>query len=180
MYRKLTATGLTAFSLFFFSLPAHAGDGRVEGFAGYYFAEETDEDISFGVRGGWDSGRGWGLMLGFETFETSGEGYGVRNGVDADISHLELSYVAYPGGSGFELFSGLGATDLDVDIPVHGHVAGDLDGATLSIHAGVGYRANLGDSLYIRPEIRARTYDAEDETIDFTASIAIGFRWEGD
>jgi hypothetical protein len=155
--------------------PVEAG-GRVEGFAGYYFAEELEEDLAYGVRAGWDSGNGWGLMWSFEMFETAGEGYGVRDGVDGDITHLELSYVAYPGDSGFELFSGLGATDLDIDIPVPGHIA-DLEGTELSIHAGIGWRWEAGDTLYLRPELRARVYEAEDETIDITASLALGFDW---
>ena len=38
--------------------------------------------------------------------------------------------------------------------------------------AGIGYRAEFGTSLYLRPEIRGRTYDAGDNTIDFTAAVA--------
>ena len=159
--------------------PAWAGDGRLEGFAGYYFAEELEEDVSFGVRGGWDFGNGWGLLAAYEMFDTTGEGYGVASNVEGEMSHLELSFVAYPGGGGFELFSGLGATDLDVDIPVPGHIA-NVDQTELSIHAGVGYRMVLGDTLYLRPEVRARVYDAVDETIDITASVALGFQWNGD
>ena len=39
-------------------------------------------------------------------------------------------------------------------------------------------RAMLGSNLYLRPEIRARVYDAGDNTIDVTASIALGFSVE--
>ena len=119
--------------------PALAGDGRIEAFAGYYVAEELEEDISYGLRGGWDSGRGWGLMLSYEQFETDGKGYGEPSGVEGELAHLELSYVAYPGGSGFELFSGIGGTIVDVDTGVPGAIV-DLDKTVFSIHAGVAYR----------------------------------------
>lgn len=177
---KSPAAVLTA--LFAALLPASAafaGDGRLEAFAGYYVAEETDDEISFGARGGWDSGRGWGLLASVEQFDTSGAGYGERAGVDTEIRHFELSYVAYPRGAGLEIFSGLGLTDLDVRADVVGAELG-FAGTELSIHAGIGYRAALGDNLYLRPELRVRGYDAGDETLDVTASIAIGFRWEGD
>lgn len=179
--RRVLAIGLggAVFGLLGWTAPARAGDGRVEAFAGYYFAEEVDEDIAFGARGGWDSGRGWGLMASYERFESSGGGYGQSSGVDADVQHLEASYVAYPTGAGFELFSGVGVTDLKVDVPVPGIVV-DLEKTTFSVHAGAAYRAELGDVVYLRPEIRARVYKAGDETIDFTASIAIGFRFGGD
>ena len=159
-------------------VPAHAGDGRVEAFAGYYFAEELPEDVSFGLRGAWESGRGWGLMLSYERFESDGAGYGEPSNVDGEVQHLELSYIAYPTGGGFELFSGIGTTDVNVDP----HVAGasvDLDKASFSVHAGIAYRWDLGDAVYLRPELRARLYKVADETIDYTASIAFGFRWDG-
>ena len=99
--------------------------------------------------------------------------------VDAQIDSLEASYVALPWGEGFEIFTGLGVTDLDVDAHVNNPDV-DLTKSTLSLHVGVGYRAMLGSNLYVRPEVRARVYDAGDNTIDFTASIALGWRWDND
>lgn len=179
MQKKL-AVGivLTAWAGLIGAAPVLAGDGRIEAFAGYYFAEELEEDISYGLRGGWDSGSGWGLMLSYEQFEVDGKGYGEPSGVDAELAHLELSFVAYPGGGGWELFSGIGGALVDVDLNVPGAVV-DLDKTTLSIHGGVAYRFDLGDSFYLRPELRARTYDTSDLTLDFTGSLAFGFRWNG-
>ncbi|MBP9144753.1 MAG: outer membrane beta-barrel protein [Thermoanaerobaculia bacterium] len=154
--------------------------GRVEGFAGYYFAEELEENVSYGLRGTWMPSKGWGLMASYERYEKSdGEGYGRSGNVDAQIDSLEVSYVALPWGEGFEIFSGLGVTNLDVDAHVNNPDV-DLTKSTLSIHAGIGYRAEFGENLYLRPEIRGRTYDAGDNTIDFTASVALGWRWDTD
>ena len=154
--------------------------GRVEGFVGYYFAEELEENVSYGLRGVWMPSKGWGIMLGYERYEKNdGEGYGRSGNVDAQIDSLEASYVAYPWGEGFEIFSGLGVTDLDVDAHVNNPDV-DLNKSTLSIHAGVGYRAQVGANLYLRPEIRARAYEAGDNTLDFTASVALGWRWDND
>jgi hypothetical protein len=48
------------------------------------------------------------------------------------------------------------------------------------VHAGLGYRAMVGSNLYLRPEVRARVYDAGDNTVDVTASIALGGSWGND
>lgn len=177
--RRRSAILLFAFTLAAVVPAAAAGDWRGEGFVGYTFPEELEGDVAYGARLAWDSKRGWGFLLSYEMFETGGEGYGldggVDGGVDAELAHLELSWVARPGAGAFELFSGVGATDLDVESFFPGLIAG-LDGTELSIHAGIGYLIDLGDVIYLRPELRARMYDAEDETIDFTASLAIGFR----
>ena len=171
---KIGSFGLAALLWLATAVPAQAG-GRVEGFAGYYFAEELEEDLSFGVRGTWESDRGWGLMLGYESFDTDGKGYGEPRGVDGKLQHLELSYLVKLGSS-FELFSGIGTTDVNVDTHVPG-ASVDLDKSSFSIHAGLAYRMDLGDVLYLRPEARARLYKVGDETIDYTGSIALGFRW---
>ncbi len=173
---RICRVGAVALAGFFTLAPAFA-DGRVEGFAGYYFPEESDEADSYGVRAGWDSGHGWGLLGSVESFETSGAGYGEVRGVDTEIRHYELSYVAYPRGESFELFSGLGATDIDIQTDLAGADV-SFAGTEISIHAGLAYRAFLGDSVYLRPEIRVRAYEAGDTTIDATASIALGFRWD--
>ena len=154
--------------------------GRIEGFVGYYFAEELEENVSYGVRGIWMPSKGWGIMASYERYEKNdGKGYGQGGNVDAQIDSLEASYVAYPWGEGFEIFSGLGVTDLNVDAHVN-NPSVDLKKSTLSVHAGVGYRAMLGENLYLRPEIRARAYEAGDNTLDISASIALGWRWDND
>ena len=68
--RTLAAAAAFGALLCFVAPPAEAG-GRVEGFAGYYFAEELEEDLAYGVRAAWDSGNGWGLMGSVELFETT-------------------------------------------------------------------------------------------------------------
>ena len=108
-----------------------------------------------------------------------GEGYGQSGNVDAQIDSLEASYVALPWGEGFEIFTGLGLTDLDVDAQVN-NPAVDLQKSTLSFHVGMGYRAALGENLYLRPEVRARMYEAGNSTVDITASLALGWSWDND
>ena len=154
--------------------------GQIEGFAGYYFAEELDADLSYGLRAAWSPSKGWGIMGSYERYEKNdGEGYGRPGNVDAQIDSLEASYVALPWGEGFEIFTGLGVTDLDVDAHVNNPDV-DLTKSTLSLHVGVGYRAMLGSNLYVRPEARARVYEAGDTTMDVTASIALGWSWDND
>ena len=172
---KIGGLGLAALLWLVNAVPATAS-GRIEGFAGYYVAEELEEDISYGVRGTWESDRGWGLMLSYESFDTDGSGYGEPGNVDGKLEHLELSFVSRLGGGGWEIFSGIGTTDVNVDTHVPG-ASVDLDKSSFSIHAGLAYRMDLGDVLYLRPEARARLYKVGDETIDYTGSIALGFRW---
>ena len=154
--------------------------GRVEGFAGYYFAEELDANVSYGLRGAWMASPGWGIMGSYERYEKNdGEGYGRSGNVDAQIDSLEASYVAYPWGESFEIFTGLGLTDVDVDAHVN-NPAVDLQKSTLSVHFGIGYRAMLGENLYLRPEARARIYEAGNSTVDISASLALGWSWDTD
>lgn len=154
--------------------------GQVEGFVGYYFAEELDANVSYGLRGTWSPSKGWGIMGSYERYEKNdGKGYGRPGNVDAQIQSIEASYVARPWGEGFEIFSGLGLTDIDVDAHVNNPDV-DLTKSTLSVHAGVGYRAMLGDNLYLRPEARARVYEAGNSTVDISASIAFGWSWDND
>ena len=172
--KRFVAYGAMAVALLLISAPAKAGDSRLEAFAGYYFAEETEDDISFGARYSWDSGRGWGLMASYETLEVEGAGYNVPGGVEAELQQIEASWVLHPRNGNFDLFAGLGATILDVDHGVAGPII-DLDDTVISTHAGAGYRFDLGDVVYLRPEVRMRTYDIGDQTLDFSASVAIGF-----
>lgn len=154
--------------------------GRIEGFAGYYFAEELEENVSYGLRGTWMASPGWGIMGSYERYEKNdGEGYGLSGNVDAQIESLEASYVAYPWGESFEIFTGLGLTDIDVDAHVD-NPAVDLTKSTLSVHVGLGYRAMLGTNLYLRPEARARIYEAGNSTVDISASLALGWSWDTD
>ena len=156
------------------------GSGRIEGFAGYYFAAELEENVSYGVRGTWMASPGWGIMGSYERYEKNdGEGYGQSGNVDAQIDSLEASYVALPWGESFEIFTGLGLTDLDVDAHVN-DPAVDLQKSTLSFHVGMGYRAALGENLYLRPEVRARMYEAGNSTVDISASLALGWSWDND
>jgi hypothetical protein len=167
------------FCLLWISTPASAAEGwRLEGFAGYYIAEEVDEDISYGVRGMWDTGNGWGVMASYEAFDVNGPGFGESFDFDTSLEHLELSYVASLG-KGWELFTGVGAAKMDADHNVQGAVV-DLDKTSFSVHSGVAYRADLGDVVYLRPEVRARIYKIGDETVDVTASVALGFHFGGD
>lgn len=155
-------------------------EGRIEGFAGYYFAEELDANVSYGLRGTWNPSKGWGIMGSYERYEKNdGAGYGRSGNVDAQIQSIEASYVARPWGEGFEIFSGLGLTDIDVDAHVE-NPAVDLTTSSLSVHVGVGYRAMLGENLYLRPEARARLYDAGNNTVDISASLALGWSWDND
>jgi hypothetical protein len=159
---------------------AAQSQGRIEGFVGYYFPEELEENVSYGLRGTWMPSKGWGIMAAYERYDKNdGEGYGRPGNVDSQIQSLEASYVALPWGESFEIFSGLGVTDLEVDAHVNNPDV-DLTKSTLSVHVGVGYRAMLGSNLYLRPEARARVYDAGDSTVDFSASFALGWSWDNE
>ncbi len=180
---KVVAGAIVAVVVGFAGMPSSVqaqSQGRIEGFAGDYFAEELDANVSYGVRGTWMPSPGWGIMAAYERYEKNdGSGYGRSGNVDAQIDSLEASYVALPWGEGWEIFSGLGLTDVDVDAHVD-NPAVDLTKSTLSLHVGVGYRAMLGENLYLRPEARARIYDAGNSTVDITASIALGWSWDND
>jgi len=158
--KRFVACGATAFALLLVSAPAKADGSRLEAFAGYYFTEETEDDISYGARYTWDSGRGWGLMGSYETLEVDGPGYNVPGGVDAEFQQIEASWVLYLGNRHFDLFAGVGATILDVDHGIAGATV-DLSDTAVSTHAGVGYRFDLATSCTFVPRCAcARTTSA--------------------
>jgi hypothetical protein len=167
--------------------PAYVERARwnFELFAGYFFPEELDEDLTYGLRFGRRGVGNWGWQIAGSWFDVAdSQGFSGRK-VDADIVHVDFSAAYYPGEDGrFSIFFGPGWASGNVDIPGSTE---DLSDDVFSAHVGLGYEADITDSFYIKPDARLRWYELEgfgedggkDNQITYEAAIAIGWRFGG-
>jgi hypothetical protein len=182
MRTKIFATLLSLLAFVSVAGPASAEGWNFELFAGYYFPEELDEDLSYGLRFGHRGGGNWGWEISGDWFDVAdSQGFSGFD-VDADIFHADFSLVYYPGGGDFYFFGGPGWATGDIDIP---GTTEDASDDVFSLHVGLGYDANVTESFFIPIEARARWYELEgfgpdggkDNQIAYEASVGLGFRF---
>ena len=152
-------------------------------FAGYFFPEELDEDLTFGFRFGQTGFGRWGWLVGVSWFDVAdSQGFSGRN-VDADVVHVDASAVFYPGTYGsFSIFFGPGWASGNVDIPGSTE---DLSDDAFTLHAGVGWEFDVTPSFYVKPDLRLRWYELEgfgpeggrESQLTYEAAIALGWRF---
>jgi hypothetical protein len=162
---------------------ASAAEGwNIQLFAGYYFPEELDEDLSYGLRFGHRGGGNWGWQVSGDWFDVAdSQGFSGFD-VDADLFHVDFSLLYYPGGGDFYFFGGPGWATGDVDSPFSTE---DFSDDVFSLHVGLGYEANVTDNFFIPIEGRARWYELEgfgrdggkDSQVAYEASVGLGFRF---
>ena len=174
---------VAAFAVVLAPAPAAAA-GKVEVFAGYFFPEELDEDLTYGLRFGskWENNWGWEVSASWFDVADS-QGFSGR-AVDADIMHVDGSAVYYPGGGDFGILFGVGWATGNVDDP---RSTEDFSDDTFTFHGGVAYDFNITESFYVRPDIRFRYYELEgfgpeggkDTQLTYEAAVALGWRFGG-
>lgn len=158
--------------------PAQAQDYRFfEAYAGYYdpAVDGLDNDITVGARYGrrFNPNFGWELTAGL--FDVNGEENRPLEGVVGDASAFfgEVSAVWFVGGSNFALLAGAGFATVDIDLV---GTTQDASDDTFTWHVGTFYQLDLGESFYLKPEVRVRTFDGDfyDKTdVEYT----LGFGW---
>ena len=161
---------------------ASAEGWNFELFAGYFFPEELDEDLTYGLRFGHRGDANWGWEVAGSWFDVAdSQGFSGAD-IDADVIHVDFSFNYYPGEGDFYFFGGPGFASGNVDIP---GVTTDLSDDVFSLHAGLGYEAQVGESFYIPIDARARWYELEgfgqdggkDSQLTYEASIGLGWRF---
>jgi hypothetical protein len=151
-------------------------------FAGYFFPEELDEDLTYGLRFGRRGVNHWGWMIAGSWFDVAdSQGFSGRD-VDADIIHVDFQAQYYPRADGnFAIFFGPGWASGNVDIPGSTE---DISDDVFSAHVGLGYEIDVTPSFYIKPDARLRWYELEgfgqdggkDSQLTYEAAIALGWR----
>jgi hypothetical protein len=151
-------------------------------FAGYFFPEELDEDLTYGLRFGHRGSGNWGWQIAGSWFDVAdSQGFSGFD-VDADIVHVDFSAMYYPLENNFNIYFGPGWASGNVDVPGSTE---DLSDDVFSAHVGLGYEADITPTFYIRPDARLRWYELEgfgqdggkDNQLTYEAAIALGWRF---
>jgi hypothetical protein len=167
--------------------PAQAEGWSFELFAGYYFPEELDEDLTYGLRFGREFGgdSDWGWEVSGQWFDVD-DSQGLQSlPINLDLFHVDFSFDWHMGGGPFHVFFGPGfaTVELDGDDGFGGHQ--EFSDDVFSVHAGLGWDIAVGESVFIPLEARARWYELDDtglpggqgSQVDYEASAGIGFRF---
>ncbi len=167
------------------ALPAHAehekGKAAIEAFASsYQTSGDLDGDLAWGLRGGHNFSERWGWEVTGTTFNNSFNSFDY-DFVLADVSFL---YAINPEANGvWYVYGGPGYADVDIAGP--GGAPLDpmmmptdfINDSTVTIHAGIGAKADAG-STYIRPDFKLRHFeDCEDDCLHWELGLAIGFKF---
>lgn len=155
---------------------------NLEAFAGYYFPEELDEDLNFGVRFGNRSSEQFGWQVGGTWFDVEDSQGFEGSRVDLDLFHVDFSFMWYPNGGDFALFAGPGFATVDLEIPFTNQ---DFSDDVFAAHVGLSYEFGGDEGFYVKPDTRLHWYEAEgfgpgfekETQITYDASIALGWRF---
>lgn len=154
------------------------GERHLELFAGYYGVDagalQYGNPLSFGARGGYR----W-IHHGFEaTLSRFQSGFTVgRTQGDQRTLSLDLSLCFFLNPRSlyeWSVFFGPGWTSVDTTNRFAG-LSVRHRGDSLSGHAGVAVRIQLGEKLYLRPDLRLRIYDVGNPAHDTEGSLAVGY-----
>lgn len=168
---------------------APAGEFTIEGFGGYY-DPDTSNDTSeiYGGRLGLRPSEKFGMVLSLGVIDLEDQLLGIEDrNLRWQLFLADYSFAWYPAGSGFYLMAGPGYSriDLEVDVAGENNDRTEHDNA-FTIHAGAGYRWDIGQSFFLRPEAKARWFEGTDfdagesaswKGLDVEYSIGLGFRF---
>lgn len=176
---------------------AQAQSNEFELDAGYYFTSEPEfgpndtrlklsDEFTYGLRYGHRFNEMFGIGISWSHLEADKarphDALLHCQNCDAVLDFADFSFEWYPGGGDFTLYGGGGWVTSDFTINIDGD-DNDLSFTddTFTFHVGAAYTAMLGDSFYIRPDVRVRflqlddgskgNYDTEDP------EVRLGFGW---
>jgi outer membrane beta-barrel protein len=178
-----------------------AGSQEVHAYAGEAFGDdltdrgisgrvpEVDDDLTYGLRYGYNFTDAWGLELSLGQTNTSVTGLPGRD-TDLDLTTFDVDAIYHFNPSGRfvpYVVAGLGYASADLDRPIIGTVSGfgparidDDNGFTAN--AGVGAKYFLTDTVSLRLDARYRYLDKvvdrfDDSLNTFETTFGIGFKF---
>lgn len=150
---------------------------------------ELDDDVTYGLRYGYNFTDAWGLELSLGRTNSSVTKLGGRD-IDLDLTTFDVSAVYHfnPSGSFVPyVLAGAGYASADLDRAITGTVSGigpvrinDDEGFTL--HAGVGAKYFITDRVSLRFDARYRYLDKvidrfDDSLNTFETTLGVGFKF---
>lgn len=147
---------------------------------------ELDDDLTYGIRYGYNVTENWGLELSLGYTPTEVTNLSTAN-IDVDVTTLDLDAVYhFSTGNRFVpyLLAGVGYASADLDAPIRGLVGGQQvsigDDSGFTLNAGVGAKYFATDRLVLWAEGRYRyvdgLVDAFDDSLNtFEPSLGIGW-----
>ena len=198
MLTKKSLVGVAALSaLALNAVPAMAqvtaGSQEVHAYVGEAFGDdvtdrringrtpELDDDVSYGLRYGYNFTDAWGLELSLGQTNSSVTGLLGRD-TDLDLTTFDVDAVYHFNPSGRfvpYVLAGLGYASADLDRPIAGFVNDD-NGFT--VNAGVGAKYFVTDNVSLRLDARYRYLDKivdqyDDSLNTFETTFGIGFQF---
>lgn len=160
--------------------PAQAqGYRSFEVYGGYYDPgfDELDNDTTLGVRWGTRFNPSWGFGLQGGFFDLNGDANRPLEGLIGDASgyFVDASVIWFVGGSNFGLLGGVGFATADVDVVGSTE---DISDDAFTYHFGANYQWDIGESFYIKPEVRVRKFEGDTyEKSDTEYTIGLGWKF---
>ncbi len=169
--------------------PAVAQEWTVEAFLGYYDPDSVDDNgQNYGGRIGYRPSDKFGMLLSVGVLDLEDDLLDIDNDdVQYGLLLADFSFQWYPTGSGFYLFGGPGYADveLEIDVPGSNNDIRESD-SNYTVHGGLGYRWDIGEGFFIRPEVRARWFEDQEfegdqidsyDGLDTEYSVGLGWRF---
>ena len=178
--------------------PAAQAASELEAFLGVYFPSTLEleptnleidyqEQLSYGVRYGYrGDGAPWGLSVSYARVDLDAanpEDFGCST-CDFNVDFIDFSFDWYPGGGNFDVFGGLGWATAEFNVDVAGNSNDrELSDDAFTYHVGTAYSWRIGESFYLRPDVRIRFLELDDEgqgkydSEDFEARLGFGWRF---
>jgi OOP family OmpA-OmpF porin len=178
-----------------------AGSQEVNAYVGEVFGDdltdrsiagrtpELDDDVTYGLRYGYNFTDAWGLELSLGQANTSVTGLPGRD-TDLDLTTFDVDAVYHFNPSGRfvpYVLAGVGYASADLDRPITGTLSGvgpvridDDNGFT--VNAGVGAKYFLTDNVSLRLDARYRYLDKvvdrfDDSLNTFETTFGVGFQF---
>lgn len=149
-----------------------AGSGEIDGFVGYYSSsiDAVDEDVSYGIRFGWNVSDALGIDATVSHFETTQTILGKDFDLEANFVDLSVRFSFNPESRAVGyVFGGAGAVFDE-----------DWEDEELTANVGGGLKIYATDSFFIRVDARARWFeDRDDDEFDYEGQVGFGFAFGG-
>jgi len=179
MLKRFLMVGTIVLTVAGIAAPVRAEGHHFEVYGGYYVPglSELDDDLTFGARFGGRPSEKFGWQISAGVFDLNGEEDRPLAGTvgDANGYIFDGSFQWFVGGSNFAIFGGPGFATVDVDLE---GTTKDVSDDAFTLHAGASYLWQIGDSFYLRPDVRFRDFQGDTyEKTDTEASLAFGWKF---
>ncbi len=185
-FARLAGQALVGLLILATASPPAQAEGFVAGAVGTYEPDgNSGREAVYGLRGGYrfrpDLGIEGALAhVDFGSLADDGPRLpGLAIDLEADLWALDLSLAWYPQGGNFVVFAGPGRAKVEASARVRFLDLVFEDSASTQVwtaHAGVAYRWQLGESFFLRPEVRVRRYfDDEPAADELTEGVTIAY-----